>query len=192
MRTLKYAILGLINRRPLTGYDITKEFNSGLVDFWYAKHSQIYPELKKLTDEDLISYETIIQGEKLEKKLYTITEKGKKCLQKWLEKDDPLEPTPKDIFRLKAYFCDEMDSDTLLKQFQSALNKHSERLEYLENCMEELLKKKDVSKVSSPQFGDYIVLNGAIMREKTYIEWLEDCIKKILFNKYIKLRIFQL
>ena len=27
MRTLKYAILGLINRNPLTGYDITKEFN---------------------------------------------------------------------------------------------------------------------------------------------------------------------
>lgn len=182
MRTLKYAILGLINRRPLTGYDITKEFNSGLVDFWYAKHSQIYPELKKLTDESLISYETIIQGEKLEKKLYTITEKGNKCLQKWLEKDDPLEPTPKDIFRLKAYFCDEMDSDTLLRQFQSALNKHSERLEYLKNCMEELLKKKDVSKVSSPQFGDYIVLNGAIMREKTYIDWLEDCIKKIIFK----------
>ena len=179
MRTLKYAILGLINRKPLTGYDITKEFNSGLVEFWYAKHSQIYPELKKLTDEDLISYETIIQGEKLEKKLYTITEKGKICLQKWLRREDPLEPTPKDIFRLKAYFCDEMYNDTLLSQFQSALIKHSEKLEYLTNSMEELLKKKDVSKVSSPGFGDYIVLNGAIMREKAYIEWINDCLKKI-------------
>jgi len=179
MRTLKYAILGLINRKPLTGYDIAKEFNSGLVDFWYAKHSQIYPELKKLTDEDLLSYEIIIQGEKLEKKLYTLTEKGKNCLQKWLAKDEPLEPTPKDIFRLKAYFCDEMDHDILLKQFESALDKHSEKLEYLENCMEELLKTKNISKVSSPSFGDYIVLNGAIMREKNYIDWLNDCMKKI-------------
>lgn len=179
MRTLKYAILGLVNRNPLTGYDITKAFNEGLVEFWYAKHSQIYPELKKLTDEGLISYETVIQGEKLEKKLYTITEKGKKSLQKWLAKDDPLEPTPKDIFRLKTYFCDEMDNNTLLKQFESALNKHSERLEFLENSMEELLKTKDVSKISSPSFGDYIVLNGAIMRERNYIDWLNDCIKKI-------------
>ena len=179
MRTLKYAILGLINRKPLTGYDITKEFNSGLIDFWYAKHSQIYPELKKLTDEDLISFETIIQGEKLEKKLYTITENGRISLQKWLAKDEPLEPTPKDVFRLKAYFCDEMDTDTLSRQFQSTLTKYSERLKYLENCMEELLKKKDISKVSSPEFGDYIVLKGAIMREKTYVEWLKDCIEKI-------------
>lgn len=179
MRTLKYAILGLVNRNPLTGYDITKNFNEGLVEFWYARHSQIYPELKKLTDEDLISYETIIQGEKLEKKLYTITEKGRKSLQKWLAKDDPLEPTPKDVFKLKAYFCDEMDMDTLLKQFESALNKHSERLEYLEDSMEKLSKEKDISKVSSPSFGDYVVLNGAIMREKSYIDWLNDCIKKI-------------
>lgn len=183
MRTLKYAILGLVNRNPLTGYDITKAFNEGLVEFWYAKHSQIYPELKKLTDEELISYETVIQGEKLEKKLYTITEKGKKSLQKWLVKDEPLEPTPKDIFRLKAYFCDEMDNATLLKQFESTLNKHSERLEYLESSMEELLKNKDVSKVSSPNFGDYIILNGAIMREKSYIDWLNDCIQKITQKK---------
>lgn len=180
MRTLKYAILGLINRKPLTGYDMMKEFNSGLVDFWYTNHSQIYLELKKLTDEGLVSYETIIQGEKLEKKLYTITEKGKISLQKWLVKDEPLEHTPKDIFRLKAYFCDEIPNETLLAQFQSALIKHSERSEYLKNAMKELLNKKDVSKVSSPEFGDYIVLNGAIMRENAYIDWLEDCLEKIL------------
>ncbi len=48
MRTLKYAILGLLNRNPMTGYDIVKEFNFQLAEFWNAKHSQIYPELKKI------------------------------------------------------------------------------------------------------------------------------------------------
>ena len=179
MRTLKYAILGLINRKPLTGYDITKEFNNGLVNFWYAKHSQIYPELKKLTDEGLISYEIIIQGEKLEKKLYTITDNGRKALQKWLEKDDPLEQTPKDIFKLKVYFSDELDTKTLLKQFNSSKSKHLEKLEYLEIYMEELSKDKNISNSSSHGFGDFIVLKGAIMREKTYIEWIDDCISMI-------------
>lgn len=68
----------------------------------------------------------------------------------------------------------------MLKQFKSTLHKHSERLEYLENSMEKLLETKDISKVSSPSFEDYIVLNGAIMREKSYIEWLNDCIRKIV------------
>lgn len=46
--------------------------------------------------------------------------------------------------------------------------------------MEELLKNKEISKVNSPGFGDYIVLNGAIIREKSYIDWINDCINKIL------------
>lgn len=67
MRTLKYAILGLLMRSPVTGYDIAKEFGDGLGCFWSAKHSQIYPELKRLTDDGLIQFRTVIQGERMEK-----------------------------------------------------------------------------------------------------------------------------
>ncbi|MCX8179105.1 MAG: PadR family transcriptional regulator, partial [Candidatus Aenigmarchaeota archaeon] len=42
MRTLKYAILGLLNRKPMTGYDLSKEFSYQLGNFWSANHSQIY------------------------------------------------------------------------------------------------------------------------------------------------------
>ena len=88
MRTLKYALLGLINRAPITGYDIMKEFESRVMaNFWYAKHSQVYPELKRLTEEGLIEYKVVIQGEKLEKKLYSITEKGKEEFKNWLVLD---------------------------------------------------------------------------------------------------------
>ena len=74
MRTLKYAILGLMMQAPITGYDISKAFGPGLGSFWSAKHSQIYPELKRLTQEGLIQYSVVTQGERMEKKLYEITE----------------------------------------------------------------------------------------------------------------------
>ncbi len=56
MGNLKYAILGLLNQKEMTGYDLMKQFESTLCEFWSAKHSQIYPELKKLTDEGSIAY----------------------------------------------------------------------------------------------------------------------------------------
>ena len=56
MRTLKYAILGLLNQKKMTGYDLMKQFESALCEFWSAKHSQIYPELKKLTEEGCVAY----------------------------------------------------------------------------------------------------------------------------------------
>ena len=74
MGTLKYAILGLLNRNEMTGYELSKEFETTLFEFWNAKHSQIYPELKSLNAEGLIQYRVEITGNVLEKKVYTITD----------------------------------------------------------------------------------------------------------------------
>ena len=62
MGTLKYAILGLLNRKSMTGYDLSKEFETTLFEFWNAKHSQIYPELKSLSEKGLVQYEVEITG----------------------------------------------------------------------------------------------------------------------------------
>ena len=66
---LKFIILGLLSENDLTGYDITKAFESDIGEFWSANHSQIYPLLKRLEDEQLISHKLEVVGEKLEKKL---------------------------------------------------------------------------------------------------------------------------
>ncbi|MPW26841.1 PadR family transcriptional regulator [Alkalibaculum sp. M08DMB] len=179
MRTLKYAILGLINRGSMTGYDLMKVFNMELVNFWYAKHSQIYPELKKLSDEGLITYETVLQGEKLEKKLYSLTEAGKEAFLNWLAKQDLLEPTPKDIFRLKSYFIESMTKEEILSQFNYQLDQRKEKLKKLEATMIEHPYAKGIIDIVTPEYGDYIVLKGAIMREITYIDWLTECINEI-------------
>lgn len=68
MGTLRYAILGLLNRKSMTGYDLSKEFQTSLAEFWHAKHSQIYPELKSLAEDGLITFQTEITGTVLEKK----------------------------------------------------------------------------------------------------------------------------
>ena len=62
MGTLKYAILGLLNRQEMTGYELTKAIEHSLLGSWRAKHSQIYPELKSLTQKGLVKYEVEISG----------------------------------------------------------------------------------------------------------------------------------
>lgn len=174
MRTLKYAILGLLNIEPMTGYDLGKRFNYQLAEFWSAKHSQIYPELKKLVDEKLIVFNIEITGDVLEKKVYSITDKGRECFIKWLSKDEPMEPTPKNIFRLRMYFSNNLNLETRLELLEHQLDQHNQRLEFLYSKQE---KYETVPNVNSPDFGDFIVLDGAIIREKATIEWLNNCIK---------------
>ena len=53
-RILPYIILKILDQNPgLTGKFITNQFKNEIGEFWKASHSQIYPELKKLTKEDM-------------------------------------------------------------------------------------------------------------------------------------------
>ena len=178
MRTLKYAILGLVNRMPMTGYDITGEFNNNhLANFWYAKHSQVYPELGRLADEGLLTCQVVIQGEKMEKKLYTITEAGRQELKEWLLQEDPLGPTPKDVFRLRMYFSDFISREEMKTHLKNQIKKHMDKRQYLLDIMEHN-HQNHVPALGTKEYGDFLVLEGAILRESSYIEWLENAMKR--------------
>ena len=170
MRNLKYAILGLLNQQDMTGYELMKQFESTLCEFWSASHSQIYPELKKLTKEGNIEYKIEISGTVLEKKLYTITEQGREDFLNWLSKDVELEATPKDIFRLKVFYSSHLAPEKRLEMFRNQLMRHELRLSHLKNNQK---KFDDIPDNTSDEFGDYLVLMGAIMREEMNIEWLK-------------------
>ncbi|MDE7252270.1 MAG: PadR family transcriptional regulator, partial [Acetatifactor sp.] len=45
---LKHGILGLINYREMTGYEIMRTFRDSLNFFWEVQTSQIYRELQTL------------------------------------------------------------------------------------------------------------------------------------------------
>ena len=51
---LQYVLLGLLAKQDLTGYDIKKLFAQEVGDFWCARHSQVYPELRKLEESPAI------------------------------------------------------------------------------------------------------------------------------------------
>src|SRR5690242_17709595 len=54
--TLGYAILSLLARTPLSGYDIAREMQRPKSFFFgHAQLSQIYPELARLEESELVT-----------------------------------------------------------------------------------------------------------------------------------------
>lgn len=84
--TLRYAVLGLLARRPSTGYELTQTFDRSLRTSWHARHSQIYPELAKLEEAGLV--EVVGHGAR-RSKTYAITEAGRADLRQWLVETEP-------------------------------------------------------------------------------------------------------
>ena len=175
-RTLKYAILGLLCLEKLSGYDLSLEFDKALSEFWSAKHSQIYPELKRLTEEGKVSYDIEIAGTALEKKVYSITEAGRADFLTWLNTIEPMQSTPKDVFRLRLFFGAELDQEARLKMLRQQLKEHRARLSHLQNST---VKFDNITDKESPAYFDSLILLGAIMREETHCKWLETCIEHL-------------
>lgn len=102
--SLRYATLGIIETRPMTGYDLGQLFSASANWVWAAPLSQIYPLLAKLSAEGLISGTPGFSG-KRSHTVYTITDAGRAELTAWLAEWHPAAPT-RDPLLLQALFFD--------------------------------------------------------------------------------------
>ena len=88
--SIRHFILGLLTRQPMSGYDIKRFLKSlsWLIDS--PSFGSLYPALHALLADDLATVEIISRQDKPPRKIYTITEKGRKVVQEW--KDRPVAP----------------------------------------------------------------------------------------------------
>jgi PadR family transcriptional regulator, regulatory protein AphA len=83
----RYALLGLIAAKPLSGYEMKKVFDSSLSLFWTESYGHIYPVLSGMAKEGLVqvslepSQAEAATG--LAKKRYRITARGRRELDSW-------------------------------------------------------------------------------------------------------------
>ena len=87
--SLRHGLLGLISSEgSMTGYDLDKLFKNSLAYFWQAKTSQIYRELNAMEESGWLTSERVLQEEKPNKRVYSVTAKGRDELLKWLMAPD--------------------------------------------------------------------------------------------------------
>jgi DNA-binding PadR family transcriptional regulator len=87
------VILGMLAARPRSGYEIKQLVDNSARFFWAASYGQIYPELKRLEKDGLISGNDSAQGAR-RRTVYELTAKGKKAARGWIE-------SPPQVFELR-------------------------------------------------------------------------------------------
>lgn len=82
--SLQFAILGLLEYKSMTGYDLKKIFDESINNFWAASLSQIYRELGTLENKGYLASVIQPQNDRLDKRIYNITEAGKAAFKEWI------------------------------------------------------------------------------------------------------------
>lgn len=98
--SLKYALLGLLAQRPRHGYDLKQSFENSFSRMRLLNFGQIYTTLARLTATGLVSSQTVEQEKNPDKKVFSLTEKGREELMKWLAEpvDNTVEPVRSEFF----------------------------------------------------------------------------------------------
>ena len=113
----KYAVLGMLSFEPMSGYDMKKGFDGSIAHFWNENYGHIYPVLKRLEKEELVTKETKQTPGKPLRHIYSITEKGRQSLHSWLLL--PAErPTLRIELLLKLFFGNEVPVDSMIQKVE--------------------------------------------------------------------------
>ena len=110
--TIKYAILGFLSWRPLTGYDLKKLFAEAMFIYWSGNNNQIYRTLLELHREGLVTSQVEHQEVGPSRKVYTITAAGLTELQQWLVTAPEL-PQLRNSFLIQLAWADQLPADEL-------------------------------------------------------------------------------
>jgi DNA-binding PadR family transcriptional regulator len=97
-----YAILGLLSIQPMSGYDMRKELQQTLLYFWKESNGQIYPTLKRLTAQALVSRVHGRSKNRRERQIYTLTAEGRQRLREWLAQAPGAQPARSE-FLMKVF-----------------------------------------------------------------------------------------
>jgi PadR family transcriptional regulator AphA len=181
--SLKHAILGFLSFKSLSGYDLKKAFDQSVQHFWPANQSQIYRTLARLKDEGLVDQEVIEREERLDMKLYHITEAGRDELHRWLS--TPLPPQDyREPFLIQVYFAGKLSDEEIDNLLQHEIRAMEERLAIYETIYKMYQERIKIYEDPRSLFLSISTLEYGILSNQISLEWLKSLARRVKSGDY--------
>lgn len=176
--SLEHAILGFLNYRPFSGYDLKKIFDTSVRHFWPADQSQIYRTLNRLTQKGWAEMEVKAQENRPDRKEYSITAAGQEALRQWLviplsfgdNRSAPL---------VQVFFAGQLSNDEIIAMYQRLADFMRIGLQQYEQIPQEMEAYADYVQSRREFFFWMQTLEIGKMMAHTNLEWIENVIAQL-------------
>lgn len=176
--SLPYIILGMLRKGPKTGYEMNKQLKNEIHYFWEADISRIYRSLNDMKKKGWVEFETVVQEDSPNKKVYSLTEAGREELKSWLREPGKSSGSH-NPFLAQLHFNDTISVEEELQVMEA-------RLQTLQEEVVELERRAQNQKMPVP-FPEDALQKGVIRAQfsleygiRKYhfeIEWAENIIR---------------
>jgi PadR family transcriptional regulator, regulatory protein AphA len=184
--SLDHAILGFLQYRPLSGYDLKSEFDFSLQESWPADQSHIYRTLARLAEKKLIETELVRQDSRPDRKVYHITKKGREELLRWLS----VPALNKDVRLaqlIQIFFSAHLGDDQVVKLFEELSELVRKRIHELNEFPRKIvLHKRNIQTAPRDEFLRLVTLEYLIRTNEAYLALLDEVIGRLKRGEHLE------
>jgi PadR family transcriptional regulator AphA len=163
------CLLGLLSLGPMSGYEMRHTMERSTANFWSESFGQIYPALKTMVTDGLVTVEEKTGGARA-KKIYKLTLAGERRLRQWLQ----IEAKPQ-VYRnellLKIFFGDQAQRGAIAAQVVAERERREEDLQRYEAAL--VWMETAFARHPAMPYWKMTVRHG-IVETKALIEWCDE------------------
>jgi len=181
--SLEYAILGFLNYRPFSGYELKRVLDESIHHFWPADQSQIYKSLSRLADRGLATVEVIAQEDRPNRKVYHITQEGRKEFLQWVGRTPDSEELRKP-FLIQVFFAGMLSDEEAIAVFEDKAAELRGVLERYAAIDDSPTHGEKAGVPPRERFFWYLTLECGTWAMQRELDWLEKTIERIRNKEY--------
>jgi len=165
-----FAVLGQVAVGPTTGYDVKARLEAGAAQFWHASYSQIYAELRRLEGLGYVAQEHVVQTDRPNKRVYTITASGQRALWEWVDEPWGLAQL-RDEALVKLLLAEVLSVPAVIAHVETLRDLHEQRRADFERRIAELPD-------NSPRYAR-LALRKGVHAQSAFAAWCTEVIDEL-------------
>jgi DNA-binding PadR family transcriptional regulator len=165
--SVKHTLLALLYQHPMHGYELGKQLNLVVNAEWDVKPGQIASTLARLHDANLVDFEVEETDDAPDRKVYFITEEGRRELENWYLTPEVREYRLGDAFYIKL----------VLSLVGGPVSPEQVLMTQRRELYQQLHEATEMVRQSDPhvQLPWVLLLESAIMHLEADLRWIDMC-----------------
>ena len=177
---LRHAVLAVLLGGEFSGYQLAKVFDTGVANFWYASPQQLYAELTKLERAGLVDGQLVIQLDRPNKRVYTVTEAGVAELVRFAE--TAAKPAViRDDLLVKVHAVDRTDAGAVVARLEERAGQAAAKAELFDGTLRALRGDldEDTFLATGDRIGPYLTCLRGRRFEEENLDWCRRSAERI-------------
>jgi DNA-binding PadR family transcriptional regulator len=169
---LRHAVLAALLDGEYSGYQLAKIFDVSVSNFWYAVPQQLYAELARLERDGLVSGRRVVQVDRPNKRLFTVTAAGVEELAAFAA--TPTRPgSIREDLLVAVQAVDRIDPAPVIAQLDERAGLAAAKVELFDRLLREMRGDRDEATFlrDADRIGPYLTCLRGRRFEQENVDW---------------------